>query len=425
MKTFTIILALSLLSLAGSGQSLKNEQAVSVADSVILGPSYANDIYFSFENGVVASPARATWDIGFLTTVWTASIITNGASGVNLYTYPNSDTTGWNSVDTTGISTWPVLYDDETDWEYGAFTRNSTGHPDYGWGKYNPINHDVVGDSIYILKTLAGSYFKFWILRKNSIANTYYLRYANLDGSNQEEVTLDINPYRSKNFVYYNLDNSQIIDREPDTNTWDVLFTKYMGLQPNGTYYPVVGVLNNVKVYAKEFYPVAPDFIDWTSAPMDSTKAPIGWEWKSFDMNTFTWTCADSTAFFVHTWDRDIYKLVFTVFGGSSSGKVVFNSELQSPSSVVNPVKGYNPVGIYPNPVTDHLTVNFNTEVTGTAQVSIFDMNGRMILQDVQAVESNTVIIRLNETGLQNGLYVLKIMAAGEIYTSRFMISKF
>lgn len=425
MKTYTIFIALAIFSMSGFGQSLKNDRAVNAVDSVSLGASYIHDIYYSFENGVVANPERATWDIGFRTSVWTASIITNGASGVNLYTYPYADTTGWNSVDTTGISTWPVLYDDETDWENGAFSRNSSGHPDYGWGKYNPISHDVVGDSIYILKSFTGSYFKLWILRKNSIANTYYLRYANLDGSNQNEVTLDINPYKSKNFVYYNLGSGVFVDREPDTSTWDVLFTKYMALQPNGTYYPVVGVLNNTKVFANEFYPVTPDFIDWTSAPFDSTKSPIGWEWKTFDMGSFTWSVADSTVFFVHTWDRDIYKLVFTKFEGSSTGKIVFNSELQSPSSILNPVDENPTVTVYPNPVTDYFTVNFDQETNGIAQVSIFDMTGKLVLQEEQSIDNNAVQIRLGDKVLNNGLFVLKIEAGGKVYSSRFMISKF
>ena len=95
-----------------------------------MGPSYANDIYYSLENGVVATVSRTNWDIGFHTTVWTASIITNGGAGVNLYTYPNADTTGWNTVDTIGMASWPVLYDSEDNWEDGAFNRNAGGHPD-------------------------------------------------------------------------------------------------------------------------------------------------------------------------------------------------------------------------------------------------------------------------------------------------------
>lgn len=422
MKTSIITITLLIISLVGLGQSFKNGLAV---DSVAMGPSYANDIYYSFESGVVASPSRTAWDIGFRTTVWTATIITNGAAGVNLYTYPNSDTTGWSSVDTAGISGWTVMYDDENDWENGAFNRNAAGHPDYGWGKYNPINHDVVGDSIYILKTVAGSYFKIWILRKNSVANTYYVRFAGIDGSNQQEITLNNMPYMAKNFIYYNFDNAEVLDREPDTSSWDILFTKYIAIQPNGDPYPVVGVLNNTKVYANEFQGVSPDYIDWMSQPLDSAKSPIGWEWKSFDMNTFSWTVADSTVFFVNTWERNIYKMVFTTFAGSSTGKIVFETTLQSPAGVINPEMKSLSVVVSPNPVSDHFVVNFSNEVNGTAKISIYDMTGKVVMQDDQAIDNNSALVRLHETGLQNGLYVLKISAGGEVYTSKIMISKF
>jgi len=154
MKILTLISLILTLSISCYSQHGKSGQAVNALDSIVLGPGYANDIYYSFENGVVASVPRTNWDIGFHTTVWTAAIITNGAAGVNLYTYPKADTTGWNTVDTAGISSRTVLYDSEDDWEDGAFNRGAAGHPDYGWGKYNPINHDVVGDSVYILKTI-------------------------------------------------------------------------------------------------------------------------------------------------------------------------------------------------------------------------------------------------------------------------------
>ena len=395
MKTFTIVIALTIISLAGFSQTV---------DSVTMGAGYANDIYYSFENGVVASPARNTWDIGFRTSRWTADIITNDGYTVKLYTYPKADTSGWSSVDTTGLGGWPVMYNDEKDWENGAFCRNQLGHPDYGWGRYNPVNHDVVGDSIYILKTLSGSWYKIWILRKNSIANSYNLRVAALDGSNQKDITLDINPYQAKNFVYYNFDNAQLIDREPDTASWDVLFTKYIGIQPNGAPYPVVGVFNNLKAYASKFYPVGPDFMDWTSQPLDSTKSPIGWNWKSFNMNTNAWACADSTIFFVHTWDRAIYRVVFTRFDGTLTGKIVFETALQSPSGIVHPEQGRREASVYPNPVTDHFSVSFGDNISGRAEISVYDMTGKRVFLEEQTIENNNAQVRLHEAGLQNGV---------------------
>jgi hypothetical protein len=425
MKTLILISLIFAFSFAGYSQPIKFVQSVNTLDSIVLGPGYANDIYYSFENGVVASVPRTNWDIGFHTTIWTAAIITNGAAGVNLYTYPYSDTTGWSTVDTAGMSGWSVLYDAEDNWEDGAFNRAATGHPDYGWGKYNPINHDVVGDSVYILKTLDGTYKKIWIIRKNSTNNTYYIRNANLDGSNDNIAELNINPYRNVNFVYYAFLSGSIVEREPDTASWDILFTKYMAIQPDGTPYPVVGVMNNFKVYANKFYPVVPDFSDWTSTPLDSTKSPIGWEWKSFDMNSFTWTVADSTAFFVHSRNKDIYKLVFTKFEGSSTGKIVFDKMAVSPSGVPGIKSGLAEVSVYPNPVRDQLNIVFGDEIRGTVLVSVFDITGKQVFSSKQEVLDNTFSLKLPESSIESGLHLLKVVTGSGIYTSKFLVAKY
>jgi hypothetical protein len=424
MKTLTLISLTLAISLTGYSQSFKSGEAVNALDSVVMGPGYANDIFYSFEDGVVASAPRTNWDIGFHTTLWTASIITNGAAGVNLYTFPNSDTAGWNTVDTAGMAGWPILYDSEDDWEDGAFNRGATGHPDYGWGKYNPINHDVVGDSIYILKTLDGSYRKIWIQRKNSSNNTYYLRYADLDGSNDQVAELNINPYRNVNFIYYAFSSGSFLEREPDTASWDIQFTKYMAIQPDGTPYPVVGVLNNFKVYANEFQPVAPDFTDYASMPFDSTKSPTGWEWKSFNMNTFTWTVADSTAFFVHTRKNNVYKLVFTRFEGSATGNIVFDKEPMSPSNIFEstPVTA---VTVYPNPVKDQLTIDFGKQIEGEVSIAIFDLSGRQVYSSEQVVSDNTITLRLPESTVCKGLHLMKIITGDGIFSSKFMVYKY
>ena len=424
MKTFTIIALVISLILSGLTQTASSNPTGSTPDSVAMGPGYANDIYYSFEDGIVASVARTNWDIGFHTTMWTATIITNGAAGVNLYTYPTSDTAGWSTVDTIGMAGWPVMYDNEEEWEDGAFTRNATGHPDYGWGKYNPITHNVVGDSIYILKILDGSYKKIWIQQKASSLNTYFIRLANLDGSDDHVLELNINPYTSKNFVYYEFATESFLDREPDTNAWDLLFTKYMAIQPNGTPYPVVGVLNNFEVYGNEFYPVGPDFIDYASVPFDSAKSVVGWEWKTFDMGTFTWTCADSTAFFVHSRKNNVYKLVFTKFEGSTTGNIVFTKEPMSSSGIFEK-PSYGELNVYPNPVKDQLTVDFGKVISGKAVYSIFDNTGKQVYSSSEQLNGNLLYITLPDAALSTGLHFLRVNTEEGTFTSRFMIYTF
>ncbi len=44
------------------------------------------------------------------------------------------------TIDTSGLSTWPVLYNSTDEWEEGAFNTHSYGSFDYGWGVYNIIS---------------------------------------------------------------------------------------------------------------------------------------------------------------------------------------------------------------------------------------------------------------------------------------------
>ncbi len=68
------------------------------------------------------------------------------------------------------------------------------------------------------------------------------------------------------------MDNQQVLDRDPDTASWDILFTKYSGIV-QGTPYPVTGVFQNIDVPANRFAQVSPSYSDWSAAPMDSTKS--------------------------------------------------------------------------------------------------------------------------------------------------------
>jgi hypothetical protein len=402
--------------------SYANSQAV--PDSVEMGNSYANDVYYSFEDGMVLSTPRVAWDIAFHTPIFSAAILTNDGADVDLWTYPNADTSGWATVDTTGMAGWQMLYNSDTIWEDGAFNRNSNGHPDYGWGKYNPINHDVVGDSIYIIKGIDDQYRKLWILKKNSIANTYFLRYANLDGSDEQNVTLDINPYTSKNFVYYTFPGEDVFDREPDTASWDVLFTQYKAVYPTGDILKVTGVLNNMKVYANRFNPVGLDFTDWLSQPMDSTRTPIGYDWKKFNFSSGTYDIVDSLVFFVQTWDKSIYKLYFTAFySGMAGGKAVFMKELISPSSLDEIIPAKGSLTISPNPVSDHFTILFKEEMNEQVEYILIDMNGRQLLNGSSFVTGSQLDLKIPDGMARSGMHVLLIQVGTKAYSTKLIVN--
>ncbi len=330
-RLLLISTAVSLMVSVISCSKDNNTAPVSKADTVTIsmGSGYQNDVYYSLSNGVVAEAPSSEWDIAFFTDIRSSSIRTNGAKGIKVYTYPDGDTTAWNeplTVDSAMLDNY--LYNSDTSWTTGAFDKNELGYPDYGWGVYNQVNHDVVGDSLYIIQLADQSFRKLWIERKNSVNNIYYFKFANLDGSNETEVTLDCNNYITKNFAYYSIANKKEVDHEPAKTDWDLVFTKYtasISMGPGGVVpYTVTGVLSNTNTSVAKIEGTPASNADYAGANFKSEINTIGYDWKSINMETYQYSIQDSVTYFVKTQSDDIYKLNFTDFGGSANGNATF-----------------------------------------------------------------------------------------------------
>ena len=385
-------------------------------DSITMGADYAHDIFYSFENGEVKSEPRANWDLAFQTASFSSSILINDGSGAVLKTYPDGDTSDWNSLDTAGYSQWPAMYNHENDWQESAFERFAGEHPDYGWGKYNMNTHDVIGDSLYVLKTSNGSFKKVWIEKKVSTENTYYFRYADLDGSNEQNVELNINPYTDKNFVYYSLANDQVVDREPASDSWDILFTRYIAMLQGATPYPVTGVQSNFNTGVAEYTSVDPDFEQWNMEDLDTSRSVIGHDWKEFDMSNFTYIVDDSTLFFTTSQSGAIYKLRFTKFEGSSTGKAVFEVEEVSTADIEDVSGKKDGVKVYPNPARQNLKLRGLLD--GKTKARLYDLTGKLILEQ----NLNGKQAQIPVSNIREGLYMLNIVQDNNIISRKVMI---
>lgn len=319
---FYLLLAAILLSSCNKTNE-EVEPVLAESDSISMGAGYASDVYYSLKNGEVSIAARASWDIAFSTDPMSSTILINEGYGLNLYTYPNGNTDDWDNVDTTGLSQWPEMFNSDTSWMYGAFDRHSGVHPDYGWGVYNSISHDVVGDSILILELNDGSYKKLIVESRAAMTNTFHIKYADLNGATETK-EIACGDYTDKNFVYLSLGSGSVADNEPMSTAWDLVFTKY---HDESIPYIVTGVLANLGIQLAEVRGVDPDLADHTTAVFTSSISEIGSDWKTFDMGSFKYLIEEDLCYFVKTPDEEIYKIVFTGTDGSASGKIVFTSE--------------------------------------------------------------------------------------------------
>ena len=133
---------------------------------VVMGPGYANEVYYQFTTFNTFEAPRASWDISFRTSPESAAVLINDGNLAILWSYPWADTTGWATLDTFGLYMVAQMFNDPDDWENGAFNRYSTGYPNYGWGVYNPATQIITGDSIYVMQLADGSFKKVWIVKK-------------------------------------------------------------------------------------------------------------------------------------------------------------------------------------------------------------------------------------------------------------------
>ncbi len=295
-------------------------------ESLSMGAGYENDIYYRLNDGLTTIVPRTNWDIGFSVSPREAAIITNGAAGVTLKAYPVTQNWTWDSaIDTAGYSSWTSLYNSDTTWTEGAFNMNATDFPNYGWGDYDMITHNVNGVALYIIQTRNGSYKKIWIEKKLSVDQTYLFRYSNLDGSGENDDTLSL-AGKNNDFVYFSLESNEVVDREPDASTWDVLFTKYID---NSINYPVTGLLQNIGVTAMSETDagVSTDLIPSSGYLTDIST--IGSDWKVIDMSTYQYSIDENKVYFVKDQNDNLFKIKFKTFEGSSSGNLSFDISTQ------------------------------------------------------------------------------------------------
>lgn len=419
-KTLHTISLLIVILLTGN---ILSAQGIPTRDTISMGPGYADDVFYSFSDGIISKAARNTWDIAFYTSAISAGIITNEGIGVNLFTYPKGSIEDWATVDTSGMDWTKVMYNSAEYWEDGAFNANSGNHPDYGWGSYNSVDHNVYGDSIFIIQTPT-ILKKLKIVQKKSSLNIYLFSYADLDGSNEKSVELDINPYTEKRFVYYSLENNEVIDREPQKDSWDIIFTRYYESvtddENNIVRYPVIGSLCNIDIRSNNFYPAATDYIDWFAKEMDSTKNSIGYDWKALDEN-WQWYIPDSNYYFVKDYNGDIYKLGYVSWEGTSTGLCILHKWLVSLSDVDEISQVFDNMEVFPNPATSHFTIKSGS-FTSDSQLTLTDQSGRTIYNKTYSVNELTNGIELGNLNLTKGLYIISIRNKHQSDTQKLII---
>ena len=410
IKQLLLISALAASTLTSSAQV--------ISDSVTMGSGYSNQVFYQLSTGNKTIANAADWDLQFFSSLFSASIRVNSGFDVELYAAASSDTSNFTTA-TLDTSSLTILRDGYATWETDAFTSQATGHPNYGWGAYQGLGN-LLGLKVYAIKLTSGVFKKIWI-KEFKTSGTITFTVADLDGSNSFTKTISRSAYSAKRHFYYDVENDSIYDSEPGKTDWELVFRKYSD-QAGPQYYNVTGALTNdgLAIAQVNNTSIADAQANWNTHTYDSTINIIGYDWKSFNMGTFSWDITDSLSFIMKDYTGDVYQLVFTGTSGSSTGKMYFTKELFSTVSLEENSPVMN-VGVFPNPANSFLTVNFElTDASVSTQIRIMDMNGRL----VKTIANNFMNSGVNQittdiSDLTQGVYFLQIIAGNKSITKR------
>lgn len=390
-----------------------------VSDSISMGAGYANAVFYSFEDGEVANTAYNTWDIAFTVQDFVTTVRYNGGFDAEVYEVAGGTAAYASIVDTNDVNAATQVYDSDETWFFGAFEMTATGHPNYGWGDYNSNSHNVIGSKTFIIKTVGGN-FKKLVIDSMVMDDTWYIHFADLDGSNEITKSFNKSDYTDNQFVYLSLDNDQLLDIEPDVATWDIVFTKFVTEDYNGyPYQAVTGVLTNEGVQVAEVNDVPAEEADITNYTLTENISGIGWNWKDLNYTTFQWELADSMSYFVKANNDSLYQIWFTGFGGSSNGNTNFSFQkvvIEENTTGINDLSTEQ-MNIYPNPATDKLTI----AGTSINNIQVLDLSGRSVYtQNVSGTDRTQ--IDLAAAGIVKGIYLIQVTDMDGTFATRKLI---
>src|SRR5688572_7128673 len=405
--------------------SLSNASAQTY-DAVTIGPGYTNQSFYSLANNEISNVVNTDWDLAFQITGFQATVLVNGKNNVRLFK-AGLDINAWSTItanDTIGMmNPGNELLNQDTSWWAGAFniTNDIANQFDLGWGVYDFATHVVTGDSLFYIKLSSGVVKKLWI---QSLQNsTYFFAYADIDGTNVVNASLNKTNFSGKNFGYYSIVNNAELDREPVKYLWDLTFMQYMATTP--FVYKVSGVLANDSVQAVKAYPVDLSTVTPWGYTFSSHISTIGYDWKSFDFNNNLWTIEDSVAYFVYDRGGILWKMVFTGFGGSANGNYEFTKEQISATGLSENGGQQALLNVYPNPASDMVNlVCYMDKNSSENYGGIYDLNGRLVLEIELSGFSGLKDFRLNTAGLGNGIYVVKTVVDGIASSKKLIIAQ-
>lgn len=272
-----------------------------------MGEDYHRQAYFDFTTEDTLGSEHSVWDLCFESTDSGWHVWMNGGNEAFV---ANTDTQDFDAVTSTNGLTWKI---DDPDWNI-----DSTAVGDWR------VNRKVYVMDRGVNFSADQRYRKIIFQSVNS--SEYELQFAALDGSGF--VIYHIPKKPGNQFVYFTFDdNGKMLDIEPNSFAWDILFTHYRtvitAVNPPLPYL-VTGVLINPSIAVSVDSTMNFSDIDYVTAltlTYSSRRDIIGYNWKRFDFTTQSYVVKPYINYILRDVEGVYWKMHFSDFYNGAGQK--------------------------------------------------------------------------------------------------------
>ncbi|MGB0871090.1 MAG: T9SS type A sorting domain-containing protein, partial [Flavobacteriales bacterium] len=243
------------------------------------------------------------------------------------------------------------------------------------------------------------------------VSGEYKFKYQKIEsGSTVVEETIKKSDYAGMDMIHYDVVENEVVEREPSAD-WQFIIGKYTDFAP--TPYPVVGVRIKQGMEVVKIANTHPNDVVLSGLTFTEEINTIGYNWKTFNMGTFSYEIADSTSYVIKEDNGAMHHFYFTEYEGSSTGVVKLMYKGHSVGT--NEYAQEKMVALSKNPVSKNETFVLQSNHTMTS-VNVYNTNGQL----VQAIspELNQVDLQINNTGL----YIIESVVNGEKQVNKLIV---
>ena len=286
-----------------------------------MGSDYSQQIYYKLESNLtIRNNIKTDWDLGFQSTNNGMQIIINSATFSQI-----SELEGH-------------LFEDPV----SLIDLNPTWSWDNPKGIYNNTAfNNYQSSTTYILDRgyeINGTTRGFRKIRIDSVNNnSYFIRCSKMDNTDLFNIEIKKDSIYNFQYLSFNNDTINLVDIEPEKDSWDLLFTQYTHLFDNNEETPaylVTGILtnylNNVMV-AKDtvntFESININMINSYNFSNDQDK--IGYDWKVYDFESQSYAIKYDINYIIKDLSGKYFKIHLTDFYNESGEKGYPEFEIQ------------------------------------------------------------------------------------------------